>query len=229
VTPPVAKVSSKATPRASRAASSAAARRRSGGSPRWGRMIGLLLVALIGLGTYALANGFGPVDDAVRGIVLPLDHQSIIRKQARAKNLDPELIAAVIYEESRFRDQTSAAGAKGLMQITPQTARFIAQKSGGSAFVLRDLATPEVNIAYGAWYLRYLRGLYDGDEILAVAAYNAGEQNVDGWVAAAGGIDSFDHTADIRFKETRDYVAGVIEHRRLYRQHYRRELGIGRD
>jgi soluble lytic murein transglycosylase len=191
--------------------------------------MGLLLVALIGLGAYALANGFGPVDDAVRGIVLPLDHEDIIREQARAKNLDPALIAAVIYEESRFRDQTSAAGAEGLMQITPQTARFIARKSGGSAFVLRDLATPEVNIAYGSWYLRYLRGLYNGDQVLALAAYNAGEQNVDGWVADAGGIESFDHTADIPFKETRDYVAGVIEHRRLYRQHYRRELGIGRN
>ena len=213
---------------AARTASTPAAPRR-GGSPSRGRLVGLLLLALIGVGTWALANGFGPVDDAVRGIVLPLEHESTIRKQARAKDLDPALIAAVIYEESRFRDQTSPAGAKGLMQITPQTARFIAEKSGGSAFVLRDLATPEVNIAYGTWYLRYLRGLYDGDLTLAVAAYNAGEQNVDRWVADAGGIDSFDHTADIRFKETREYVAGVIEHRRLYRRHYRRELQIGRE
>jgi soluble lytic murein transglycosylase len=191
-----------------------------------GRLVGLLVTGLLLVLGVSLAAGLGPFDEAVREIVLPLKHEDVIRQQARAKDLDPALLAAVIYEESRFRDQTSPAGAKGLMQLTPETAHFIAQKSGGSAFELRDLATPQVNIAYGAWYLRYLRGLYDGDETLAVAAYNAGETNVDRWVAAAGGIDSFDPADDIPFKETRDYVADVAEKRELYRRHYKRELGL---
>jgi soluble lytic murein transglycosylase len=185
----------------------------------------VLTVLLLGFGV-ALVKGLGPFDDAVREIVLPLKHEDVIRQQARAKDLDPALVAAVIYEESRFRDQTSPAGAKGLMQLTPETAQFIAKKSGGSAFELRDLATPQVNIAYGTWYLRYLRGLYNGDETLAVAAYNAGETNVDRWVVAAGGTEAFDPADDIPFKETRDYVADVAEKRRLYRRHYKRELGL---
>ena len=91
----------------------------------------------------------------------------------------------MIFAESHFRDQTSHAGAKGLMQLMPDTADFIAQKSGGTAFEQSDLATPQVNIAYGSWYLRYLLDRYDGSEPLALAAYNAGHGTVDGWLADA--------------------------------------------
>ena len=98
----------------------------------------------------------------------------------------------MIYEESKFRDQTSHAGARGLMQITPATADFIARQSGGTRFVQADLATPQINIAYGTYYLRYLMDRYDQNEALAVAAYNAGHGNVDRWVRAAGGPDAFD-------------------------------------
>ena len=75
------------------------------------------------------------VDDAIKEFTLPLRHEDVIRQQARDKNLDPALIAAVIYRESKFRDQTSHAGAKGLMQILPETAHFIARTSGGTEFV----------------------------------------------------------------------------------------------
>ena len=78
-----------------------------------------------------------PADKAVREIKLPLRHEDIIRQQAADKNVDPTLIAAVIYTESRFRDQTSHAGAKGLMQIMPETADYIARKSGGTRFDAR--------------------------------------------------------------------------------------------
>jgi len=216
-------------PAASRTASAHGDRRSARARPRrTGRIVALLLAVLVGIGAWSIVQGYGPVDEAVRDIVLPLRYEDVIRQQARDKDLDPALIAAVIYEESKFEDRTSSAGARGVMQVTPQTAQFIANKSGGSAFVVGDLATPQVNISYGSWYLRYLRGLYDGDTTLAVAAYNAGETNVDRWVAEAGGIEEFDHRTDIPFRETRNYVAGVIEHRRLYRRHYRRELGIGR-
>ena len=88
----------------------------------------------------------------------------------------------MIYEESKFRDQTSRAGARGLMQITPRTADFIARRSGGTRFEQDDLAMPQINIAYGTYYLRYLIDRYDGDDEIAVAAYNAGETNVDRWI-----------------------------------------------
>ena len=97
-------------------------------------------------------RGLGP--DVARELTLPLHHDDIIRQQAHDKNLDPALIAAVIYEESRFRDQTSHAGARGLMQITPETADAIAEHSGGVRFKQEDLADPQINISYGAYYLR---------------------------------------------------------------------------
>jgi soluble lytic murein transglycosylase len=186
----------------------------------------LLVLALMGGLGWAIATGAGPLGEAVREITLPLKHEDIIRQQARDKELDPALIAAVIYEESKFRDQTSHAGARGLMQITPATARFIARDSGGTSFTQADLATPQVNISYGAYYLRYLMRRYDGDEALAAAAYNAGETNVDKWLARAGGADNFDIPDDIPFPETRAYVEGVVKHRDEYREHYGRELGI---
>jgi soluble lytic murein transglycosylase len=186
----------------------------------------VVLAAVLGASVAALVTGAGPLDDAVREITLPLRHDDIIRQQASDKDLDAALIAAVIYEESRFRDQTSHAGARGLMQITPQTADFIARRSGGIRFRQDDLATPQINIAYGAWYLRYLIDHYDGNETLAVAAYNAGQTNVDRWVERAGGPDEFDSARHIPFPETRAYVDNVAERRGEYRDNYGSELGL---
>ena len=185
-----------------------------------------MVAAAIGAFAAASVAGVGPLGETVRKVTLPLEHEDIIRQQASDKGLDPALIAAVIFEESRFRDQTSHAGARGLMQITPQTAAFIARDSGGTAFVQGDLATPQVNISYGAYYMRYLLRRYDGDSTLAVAAYNAGHGNVDSWVRSAGGPDAFDVERDIRFPETRAYVEKVLERRGQYRDHYGSELGL---
>lgn len=185
---------------------------------------------LVSLALAAAAVGglfaFGPLGDAVREITLPLRHEDVIRRQAAEKGLDPALIAAVIYAESKFRDRTSHAGARGLMQITPDTADFIARHSGGIRFEQADLSTPQVNIAYGSWYLDYLRDRYDGDEVLAIAAYNAGHTNVDSWVERAGGREAFDPAAGIPFAETRNYVREVREKREQYRNHYAGELGL---
>jgi soluble lytic murein transglycosylase len=120
----------------------------------------LVAAVLLGAGIAALVSGLGR--DAVRELTLPLHHDDIIRQQAHDKNLDPALIAAIIYEESRFRDQTSHAGARGLMQITPQTADAIAKHSGGIRFKQSDLADPQINISYGAYYLRLLLDHYAG-------------------------------------------------------------------
>ena len=185
----------------------------------------MTLVALAGAGLIALAVT-GPVEKGIREFTLPLRHEDIIRQQARDKNLDPALIAAVIYQESKFRDRTSSAGALGLMQLLPDTAHYIAQKTGGTRFTTDDLSTPQINIAYGSWYLRYLTDHYDGHKTLAIAAYNAGETNVDRWVTEAGGPETFDRVKHIPFPETRHYVASVLEHEGRYRKTYARELGI---
>jgi soluble lytic murein transglycosylase len=157
---------------------------------------------------------------------LPLSHEDTIRAQALDKQLDPSLIAAVIYAESKFSDSTSSAGALGLMQLLPSTAHFIADRSGGTAFTTEDLSTPAINIAYGSWYLRYLLDRYDGNEVLALAAYNGGMGNVDRWVADAGARGERLDVADIPFPETRAYVQRVLDARREYRRTYARELGL---
>jgi soluble lytic murein transglycosylase len=189
----------------------------------------LLFLAAVAVIAAIMAAIFSPwADKAVQELALPLRHEDIIRQQAADKHLDPALIAGVIYVESHFRDQTSHAGATGLMQLMPSTADYIAGKSGGTRFQQGDLATPQINISYGSWYLRYLLTKYHGSEVLALAAYHAGEGKVDEWWrdAAARG-ERFTVARHIPFPETRDYVARVLEAQREYRRQYKRELGLG--
>src|SRR3954468_20427629 len=200
----------------------AAARRRTVRRRRIAAVFGAAIVAAM-----AFALVWPSFHHAVREIALPLRHEDIIRQQAREKGLDPALIAGVIYAESHFRDgQTSAAGAQGLMQITTATAQMIARKSGGVAFTVEDLGTPQVNIAYGSWYLRYLMGRYAGNRTFALAAYNGGEGNVDRWIDRARRRNEDLTIAAIPFSETRTYVQRVQDAKREYRRSYRRELGI---
>jgi soluble lytic murein transglycosylase len=176
-------------------------------------------VLAAGLVAGVLLGVVGKVDEAIQELTLPLRHEDIIRQESAQWSVDPALVAGMIYAESHFRDQTSHADARGLMQITPDTARFIARKSRGTEFVLQDLSDPDVNIAYGTFYLRYLLDLLDQNEIAALAAYNAGIGNVEEW----GGGEL--RLEDIRFGETRDYVERVLEKQRAYRETYARELG----
>jgi soluble lytic murein transglycosylase len=209
--------------------SSHAARRRVASRPprariRRRRVAAVSAAVVLGAICAALLSGLG--SDVAKELTLPLRHDDIIRQQAREKNLDPALIAAVIYEESRFRDQTSHAGARGLMQITPQTADAIAKHSGGTRFKQEDLADPQINISYGAYYLRLLINHYDGNETLAIAAYNAGMGNVDRWVADAGGPGGLESAERIPFPETRAYVENVMDRRQDYREKYADDLGL---
>jgi soluble lytic murein transglycosylase len=165
-------------------------------------------------------------EQAARNRGLPLTDAAIIREQAVAKHLDPALIAAVIYAESKFEPRPSEAGAEGLMQILPATAYYLAHLSGGSSFTASDLATPRINVAYGSYYLRYLLDHYHGDEMLAVAAYNGGLANVDRWVARAESAGRRLTTAAIPFPETREYVQRVLAAQRVYRVSYPHELGL---
>jgi len=148
----------------------------------------------------------------------PLAYEHVIRGHAENYDLDPALLAAVIYRESKFDpDARSSSGAIGLMQLLPDTAQGIAVHTGGEKFVVEDLYDPEINIRYGSFYLRRLLRKYD-DERLALAAYNAGQANVDRWLAEGN---------EIEFPETRQYVDEVLELRDVYARAYGDELGIG--
>jgi soluble lytic murein transglycosylase len=146
----------------------------------------------------------------------PLRYSNNVRVYARQDNLDPALLAAVIEAESKFNPGArSDAGAIGLMQLTPATAKGIAQYTGGNRFRVSDLLDPDINIRYGAWYLGHLYAKY-GNERLALAAYNAGQENVDRWQRAHEGI---------QFDETKDYVAKVERLQKIYRRAYASQLG----
>ena len=136
----------------------------------------------------------------------PLRYEHIVRGHAENYRLDPALVAAVIYQESKFRaNARSDSGAVGLMQLLPETAKGIAARTGGSQFVVDDLLDPELNVRYGSWYLRHLIDKY-GSEEKALAAYNGGQGNVD---------------RGIQYEETRHYVRKVLELRDIYAKAYR--------
>jgi soluble lytic murein transglycosylase len=167
----------------------------------------LLIVAVAASFVY-LRNGEPAWFQRVR---YPLEYEQIVRGHARNYQLDPALLAAVIYQESRFRaDAKSEAGAIGLMQLQPETAKGIAIRTGGSRFQTSDLYIPEINVRYGSWYLRHLLDKYE-DEKTALAAYNAGQRNVDEWRAEG---------KDIQFSETRHYVDRVEHLKGVYRDAY---------
>jgi soluble lytic murein transglycosylase len=181
-------------------------------------LVGAMAVA-VGVTAGLTLDVFGEVDDVIQELTLPLRHEDVIRQQAEEKEVDAALIAAVIYAESKFDDRTSSAGARGLMQITPQAAMDIERHSGGTTFELGDLADPEINIRYGTYLLRELLDRYGGDVAAALAAYNAGPTNADRWGGGELSVDG------IPFPETRAYVEDVLDKQRAYREKYARELG----
>jgi soluble lytic murein transglycosylase len=172
-------------------------------------------VVLVGMGSFAYLQHTEPPWYA--RLWYPLRYTTIVRVHANENHIDPALLAAVIEAESKFNpDARSSAGAVGLMQLTPTTAKGIALYTGGSRFRLSDLTDPDINVRYGAWYLRHLLNRYGDDKRLALAAYNAGEDNVDRWQKAHVGI---------QFEETRDYVKRVEHLRKIYRRAYASQLG----
>ena len=174
------------------------------------------LVVLLGVaaGVFAYVNATSP--PWYERLRYPLGYEQIVRGHARNYRLDPALLAAVIYQESKFRSSVrSRSGAIGLMQLQPATAEGIAVRTGGTRFRVDDLYEPEINVRYGAWYLRHLLDKY-GDERTALAAYNAGQRNVDTWRREGKGI---------AFAETRAYVDRVEKLKRIYRDAYGSKLG----
>ena len=185
-------------------------------------MPSIRLLTLLAVAAVALAAGAAWVVEDEPDWYLraryPLEYEQLVRTNARNRGLDPALVAAVIYAESRFDPNArSEAGAVGLMQVLPETAAFIARKTGGEDFVVADLRDPEINVRYGTWLLDHLRDYYDGDLATAIAAYHAGPGSVDEWRRRGQGI---------AFPETQAYVREVERVRRVYEKAYGSQLGL---
>ncbi len=211
-----------------------ARRRTSGNSPRGRRqavarrrrrvVLGVLVFTIVVIGIVALM----PVArKAVNELGLPLKYTDVIRQQAAEKHLDPALVAAVIYAETKFDPRTSSAGAVGPMQLMPETGQEVARLSGATDYTTSDLTTPRINIAYGSYLLRLLLEHYHGNKVEALAAYNGGEANVDRWVADARARGQRFRISDIPFPETQAYVGRVLGAQHQYRRTYASQLGYG--
>jgi soluble lytic murein transglycosylase len=171
-------------------------------------------------------RGAGPGPTAAREALSPALLRQMLTGAGAARNIDVDLLAAVVAAESGGRPSArSTAGAEGLMQLMPQTAEFLARRSGGTSFTPADLATPQVNIAYGCYYLRYLIDHYGGAVVPALAAYNAGITNVDRWVGEARSDGRSLAIDEIPFPETRAYVQRVLHAQHDYRHTYAKRLG----
>ena len=180
------------------------------------RRFAALVVMTVGVLTALVYLQNPGTPDFLQRIRYPLRYQQYVRAHARNYGIDPALLAAVIYQESKFDAHArSESGAIGLMQLRPATAYGIALRTGGAAFRTSDLENPEINIRYGSWYLRHLFRKY-GDERVVLAAYNAGQGNVDRWQARG---------EEIQFPETRAYVDRVEDLKRIYRDAWASELG----
>jgi peptidoglycan lytic transglycosylase len=177
------------------------------------RLTGRLVLGLTVIGVLAVALGTIHFTRPAwyERLWYPLRYEEIVQGHARNYRLEPALLAAVIYQESKFKSGArSDRGAVGLMQLLPETAKGIATRTGGAKFRVSDLYDPEINVRYGAWYLRHLLDKY-GSERLALAAYNAGQANLDRWLARQQGV---------QFEETRDFVDRVEELKGIYRHAY---------
>ncbi|MFW6264546.1 MAG: lytic transglycosylase domain-containing protein [Bacillota bacterium] len=138
----------------------------------------------------------------------PLEYEDLILRNSMIYEIDPYLIAAIIFVESKYiNNAESPRGALGLMQIMPNTAYWIAQEMGIDNFSEKDLLNPELNIMFGTWYLANLRKQFD-DEVIILAAYNAGRGNVVRWLDERwdGKINTID---TLPFPETRNYIMQV--------------------
>lgn len=152
-------------------------------------------------------------------LLYPLEYKAIIFERAREHGLDPYLVAAVIRTESHFQpDATSSQGARGLMQIMPETGRWAAAEMQ-IPYSEELLYDPDYNIRMGCWYLAELHREF-GDTVLALAAYNGGRTNVANWLKQRQWTGEHRTLEQIPFSETRRYVATVMRDHRWYRWLY---------
>ncbi|MBE3590029.1 MAG: lytic transglycosylase domain-containing protein [Firmicutes bacterium] len=152
----------------------------------------------------------------------PFPYRGIIESAAREYGFDPLLLAALIRTESRFRPgAVSPPGARGLMQLMPDTARQLAEEAGYASFDDDMLFDPQTNVRLGTRYLAELRAAFGGNLPAALAAYNGGRRNVSAWLARGVWDGTFEHADRVPFSETRRFLERVRRAYRVYTWLYR--------
>ena len=188
-----------------------------------GGIFTLILVCLVIAGLLLFSTN--TLDSVQRRVLMeyyPLEYSSEVQKYSEMYAVKETLVYAVIRTESGFRAEVeSSAGAMGLMQIMPETFEWLQNmKNGEIIYTTSDLLSPEINIEYGAYFLSYLLDHYSGNEMLAVAAYNAGMTNVDNWLSdnrySSNGIT----LSEIPYNETSQYVERVENTKAMYESLY---------
>jgi soluble lytic murein transglycosylase len=156
--------------------------------------------------------------------VYPFHYREIIIAEAQKNDLEPLLVAAVVWVESSFdKEAQSSKGARGLMQIMPETGLWVAEQIGMDDYTEEKLYDPRVNILIGTWYLRYLIRQFDDNRYAALAAYNGGRGRVSSWLHSGLWDGSREGLENIPFPETRLFVIKVEQTYRRYRQLYSTE------
>ena len=155
----------------------------------------------------------------------PFPYRPTIESYSARWHVDKFLTIAVMKVESNFAEAAhSQSGAVGLMQIMPETASWIAYQLGEEpnkvAEDINNLQKPETNIRYGTWYLAELEDEFKGNDVLALAAYNAGRGNVHDWIEKNNWGENFSDVDKIPYAETRDYVKRVLHCREKYSELY---------
>ena len=182
----------------------------------WKKLL-LMILVLASLSYFVWQN-----EDFQRKYLYPYDYQDTINFYADRYEVDRNLVASVILAESKFRqDATSVHGARGLMQIMPETGSWIATQIEDDSFSVDKLYNVNMNIKYGTWYLSELQTEFEGNEVLALAAYNAGRGNVYEWMEKYHWDIDFKDYTKIPFPETREYVKRVLENKKHYNKLYK--------
>ncbi|WP_435921772.1 lytic transglycosylase domain-containing protein [Paenibacillus sp. DYY-L-2] len=183
---------------------------------RWLRKKRVLLLLLLGFIVFLFFNS------AWLTLIYPIYYKEEIRLHARNNDLDPFMVAAIIKVESKYNSEAeSRKGALGIMQIMPDTAKWIVEKAKMEDVPLDRLKVePAVNIQIGTWYLKWLSEQFDGNMIKVIAAYNAGPTNVKNWINSGRWDGRLETAEDIPFVETRHYVQRVSHYYKQYSNIY---------
>lgn len=164
-------------------------------------------------------------------LLYPVYYEDIIGRYSREYGIDPFLVTSIILVESGFQEHAqSTKGASGLMQLMPDTARWVASQLGYPQFDEKKLFDPNLNVQLGTWYLASLYRQF-GDWVIALAAYNGGHGNVQKWLDEARWSGEAETVEDIPFGETRFYVSRVVRtygwYHRIYRGDWEYAVAVG--
>lgn len=160
---------------------------------------------------------FGVAFKPILRQIFPVKYMQAITQAAEANGLKPMFVASVVKVESGFNEKAeSPKGARGLMQVMPETGIWVAEQMKLSSFDVDMLYEPELNLAVGTWFLQHLQRMFDGNEVIVLAAYNAGQKRVQQWLDE-GRWDGREETLDdVPFEETRVYVRRVLTTQDIY-------------